>query len=69
MDIKKNNIMCNKCYTSKIYNEFYKGSRVCKECTRTTNKKAYRVYYEKNGRKQIKNNNSILGYGLKVLFN
>jgi hypothetical protein len=62
-----NNIMCLSCYISKNENEFYKHYRKCKECTRTKNKKAYKIYYAKNGR--IQTPKPILGFGLKVLFN
>ena len=62
-----NNIMCSTCYMSKNENEFYKHFKTCKECTRTKNKKAYKIYYSKNGRIQQPKN--ILGFGLKVLFN
>ena len=62
MECQKN-IMCGSCYINKPSNEFYKGTRKCKECTRSKNKKAYREYYAKNGRTQ-----NILGFGLKVLF-
>jgi hypothetical protein len=57
---------CNECYIIKNENEFYARYAKCKECIRTKNKKAYRIYYKNNGRVQQYKK---IGLGLNVLFN
>lgn len=57
---------CNECYIIKNENDFYARYGKCKECTKTKNKKAYRIYYKNNGRVQQYKK---IGLGLNVLFN
>jgi len=56
---------CNECYIIKDISFFYARYGKCKECTKTKNKKAYRIYYKNNGRVQQYKK---IGLGLNVLF-